>query len=117
MQYYLFDKNSPGDYIYESSDSGKKAYGSLDVSAEGVRDAQAQRNAGGKDRRADDDGGQRRRTGNPGREKAERGFLKGETQRGRGRPGRRGYLLRRGRCRYRRTPLLKQGGDNLSPSA
>ena len=53
----LFDKNAPGDYTYESSDSGKKAYGSLEVSDEGVRDAQAQRNAGGEDRKADDDGG------------------------------------------------------------
>ena len=53
----LFDKNAPGDYIYESRDSGKKAYGSLEVSAEGVRDAQAQRNAGGEDRKSDDDGG------------------------------------------------------------
>jgi len=53
----LFDKNAPGDYTYESSDSGKKAYGSLAVSDEGVRDAQAQRNAGGEDRKADDDGG------------------------------------------------------------
>ena len=53
----LFENNAPGDYTYENSESGKKAYGSLEVSDEGVRDAQAQRSAGGEDRKADDDGG------------------------------------------------------------
>ena len=53
----LFESNAPGEYTYESSESGKKAYGSLEVSDEGVRDAQAQRSAGGADRKADDDGG------------------------------------------------------------
>lgn len=53
----LFENNLPGNYTYENGENGKRAYGSLEVSDNGLRDAQAQRSAGGESRRVDDDGG------------------------------------------------------------
>ena len=53
----FFDKHEAGDYQYGQSDIGKNAYGVLDLADDPVRDSNAQREAGGLERRPDDDGG------------------------------------------------------------
>lgn len=53
----LFLDHESGDYTYSESILGKSAFGSLKLSENPERDARAQRLAGGKDRRVDDDGG------------------------------------------------------------
>ena len=53
----LFANNSPGEYHYRETEDGKSAWGSLELTGEGVRNAEAQRLAGGEFREAKDDGG------------------------------------------------------------
>ena len=53
----FFEKHEAGDYQYGQSDIGKSAYGVLDLADDPVRDSNAQREAGGLERRQDDDGG------------------------------------------------------------
>ena len=53
----FFEEHEAGDYQYEQSDIGKSAYGVLDLANDPVRDSNAQREAGGLERRPDDDGG------------------------------------------------------------
>ena len=53
----LFVNNLPGDYHYLESTDGKSAWGSLELTEEGVRNPGAQRIAGGEFREATDDGG------------------------------------------------------------
>lgn len=53
----LFENNPQGEYHYAKSDSGKSAWGSLELSDEGVRNPQAQREAGREFREETDDGG------------------------------------------------------------
>ena len=53
----LFENNRPGEYTYQSSQFGKTASGSLDLTDNPQRDSAAQRAAGGADREAMDDGG------------------------------------------------------------
>lgn len=53
----FFENHEAGEYSYDESELGKNAYGVLDLADEPVRDANAQRQAGGLDRRPDDDGG------------------------------------------------------------
>ena len=52
----LFTENKSGDYTYAETQYGKHAEGNLTL-AKGNRDVAAQREAGGEDRRATDDGG------------------------------------------------------------
>ncbi|MBQ4575109.1 MAG: DNA/RNA non-specific endonuclease [Clostridia bacterium] len=52
----LFKENEQGDYTYSENEFGKNASGSLELN-KGERDAKAQREVGGDDRRATDDGG------------------------------------------------------------
>ena len=52
----LFEKNRPGEYLYDQTDYGKRARGSL-TDQKGTRNAYAQRTIGGADRQIDDDGG------------------------------------------------------------
>lgn len=53
----FFKQHEAGDYQYEQSDNGKSAYGVLDLADGPVRNSNAQREAGGLERRPDDDGG------------------------------------------------------------
>lgn len=53
----LFEKYKDGDYSYLESEGGKSAWGSLELTDEGVRNAYAQRMAGGEFREDTDDGG------------------------------------------------------------
>lgn len=53
----FFETHEAGDYQYGQSDIGKSAYGVLDLADDPVRDSNAQREAGGLERRPDDDGG------------------------------------------------------------
>lgn len=53
----LFTSREPGEYEYGESIFGKSARGVLQMSENPVRDPVAQREAGGLDRRLDDDGG------------------------------------------------------------
>lgn len=53
----FFEKHEAGEYKYGQSDIGKSAYGVLDLADDPVRDSKAQREAGGLERRPDDDGG------------------------------------------------------------
>lgn len=53
----LFTAHEAGDYTYVESGLGKSASGVLEICDNPVRDASAQRSAGGVDRRPDDDGG------------------------------------------------------------
>ena len=53
----LFTNNSPGEYYYRETQDGKSAWGSLELTDEGVRNAEAQRLAGGEFRESTDDGG------------------------------------------------------------
>ena len=54
---HLFDNHPAGEYGYTNAPDGKSGFGQLDNSQKGIRDANAQRMAGGSDRRPDDDGG------------------------------------------------------------
>lgn len=53
----FFEKHKTGDYQYEQSDIGKRAYGVIGFADNPVRDSNAQHEAGGLERRPDDDGG------------------------------------------------------------
>ncbi len=53
----LFEKYKEGDYSYLESEAGKSAWGSLELTDDGVRNAYAQRMAGGEFREDTDDGG------------------------------------------------------------
>ena len=53
----LFTNNLPGEYHYRETQDGKSAWGSLELTEEGVRNAEAQRLAGGEFREPTDDGG------------------------------------------------------------
>lgn len=53
----FFETHGAGDYSYDESELGKSAHGVLDLADEPIRDANAQRQAGGMDRRSGDDGG------------------------------------------------------------
>lgn len=53
----LFDKYKEGEYNYAENIAGKSAWGNLDIADEGVRNAYAQRVAGGEFREDTDDGG------------------------------------------------------------
>ena len=53
----LFVNNHPGEYHYLESADGKSAWGSLELTEDGVRNPEAQRIAGGEFREATDDGG------------------------------------------------------------
>lgn len=53
----LFTAHEAGDYTYVESKLGKSASGILEICDAPIRDASAQRSAGGVDRRPDDDGG------------------------------------------------------------
>ena len=54
---HLFDNHPAGEYGYTNASDGKSGFGQLDNSQKGIRDSNAQRMAGGSDRRTDDDGG------------------------------------------------------------
>ncbi|MBR6825709.1 MAG: DNA/RNA non-specific endonuclease, partial [Oscillospiraceae bacterium] len=51
----LFKDNPPGEYTYVDTPYGKMAYGQLTLSEDPQRDAKAQREAGGEDRRSGND--------------------------------------------------------------
>lgn len=53
----LFDEYEKGEYEYRESESGKSAFGSLDLTDDPQRNAYAQRTVGGEDRLENDDGG------------------------------------------------------------
>jgi len=53
----LFVNNLPGNYHYLESADGKSAWGSLELTEDGVRNPEAQRIAGGEFREETDDGG------------------------------------------------------------
>ena len=53
----FFEKHEAGEYQYGQYDIGKSAYGVLDLADNPIRDSKAQREAGGLERRPDDDGG------------------------------------------------------------
>ncbi len=53
----FFETHGAGEYSYDESELGKNAHGILELADEPIRDANAQRQAGGMDRRPDDDGG------------------------------------------------------------
>ena len=53
----LFENASPGDYTYVKTPYGMQAFGQLTLEQESARNAAAQREVGGEDRREDDDGG------------------------------------------------------------
>lgn len=53
----FFEDHEAGEYSYDESELGKSAHGILELADEPIRDANAQRQAGGLDRRPDDDGG------------------------------------------------------------
>ncbi len=53
----LFVNNQPGEYHYLESTDGKSAWGSLELTEDGVRNPEAQRIAGGEFREPTDDGG------------------------------------------------------------
>lgn len=53
----LFSDNQPGDYHYLETEDGKSAWGNLGLTENGVRNLDAQRQAGGEFREETDDGG------------------------------------------------------------